>query len=143
MEDQLRKYDLEPRTLGSSDYPKEYPLKEVLVIARHCSGGVILGFEQFRATAGQWLKGKPKKLVGALSVPTPWNNLEAGILFGLRLPLLIFKEKEIEGGVFDRGVTEVFVHRMPVSGVPVGKQKGLREVFLSWQGSVRERYYRF
>ena len=142
VEDQLRRYDLEARSLGSSDYPKEYPLKEVLVIARQCSGGVILGFEQFRATKGQWLKAKTKAISKPVPFPTSWNNLEAGILFGLRLPLLIFKEKEIAGGVFDTGVTDVYVHNMPKPGMPVSQQKGLREVFLSWQGSVRERYYR-
>src|SRR5207302_5783912 len=50
---------------------------------------------------------------GQVSMPTPWNHLEAGILFGLRLPLLIFREKEIEGGVVDRGVSDVFIHDMP------------------------------
>ena len=45
---QLDDNDLEPRALGRSDYPTELPLREVLLIARHCSGGIILGFEQFR-----------------------------------------------------------------------------------------------
>jgi hypothetical protein len=135
--------DLEPRSLGSSDYPKEYPLKEVLVIARQCSGGVILGFEQFRATEGSWMKASSAPISKPLPFPTPWNNLEAGILFGLRLPLLIFKEQDIEGGVFDYGVTDVFVHKMPLPGMPPKKQAGLKDVFLSWQTNVREKYYRF
>jgi hypothetical protein len=143
IEDQLRRLDLEPRSLGSSDYPKEYPLKEVLVIARQCSGGVILGFEQFRATKGLWVRAKSKAISQPIPFPTPWNNLEAGILFGLRLPLLIFKEKDIEGGVFDNGVTDVFVHKMPLPGTAASKQKGLREVFLSWQTNVRGKYYQF
>jgi hypothetical protein len=49
---QLDDNDLEPRALGRSDYPTELPLREVLLIARHCSGGIILGFEQFRAVSG-------------------------------------------------------------------------------------------
>ena len=48
----LEELQLEPRALGVSDYPKDVPLKEVYAIARHCHGGVVLGFEQFRATAG-------------------------------------------------------------------------------------------
>jgi hypothetical protein len=44
---QLDDNDLEPRALGASDYRTELPLREVLLIARHCSGGIILGFEQF------------------------------------------------------------------------------------------------
>ena len=92
----------EPRALGRSDYPKDFPLREVLIIARHCSGGIILGFEQFRATAGQFKPGtNGEKLIAPgtiVSFPTPWNQLEAGILFGLRLPLLIFREASISGG---------------------------------------------
>lgn len=45
--------------------------------------------------------------------PSPWNHLESGILFGLHLPLLVFAEEGVSGGVFDRGVTDVFIHRMP------------------------------
>jgi hypothetical protein len=142
VEDQLRKLGLEPRSLGSSDYPKEYPLKEVLVIARQCSGGVILGFEQFRATRGSWKKAKSKVITKPVPFPSPWNNLEAGILFGLRLPLLIFKEENIEGGVFDHGVTDVFVHKMPPPGITLFRQAGLADVFLSWQTNVRKKYYK-
>jgi hypothetical protein len=32
---------------------------------------------------------------------TPWNQLEAGVLYALGLPLLVFREAGIEGGVFD------------------------------------------
>src|SRR6266480_7549298 len=56
---QLDDNDLEPRALGRSDYPTELPLREVLLIARHCSGGIILGFEQFRADSGM-LKQEPR-----------------------------------------------------------------------------------
>jgi hypothetical protein len=56
---QLDDNDLEPRALGRSDYPTELPLREVLLIARHCSGGVILGFEQCRADSGVLKPGTP------------------------------------------------------------------------------------
>jgi hypothetical protein len=113
----LKELNLEPRALGRSDYPSELPLREVMVIARHCAGGIILGYEQFHATSGTWKRGlgtkdgermlKPKETE---SFPTPWNQLEAGILFGLGIPLLIFRDAGITGGVFDVGVTDVFIH---------------------------------
>jgi hypothetical protein len=88
----LKKYRLEARDLGRSDYPTELPLREVLVIARHCAGGVILGFEQYRSLQGINKPGTVHQdyRESNTSFPTPWNQLEAGILFGLRLPLLIF-----------------------------------------------------
>jgi hypothetical protein len=136
---QLGKYKLTPRSLGRSDYPTELPLREVLVIAKHCAGGVILGFEQFRSLDGVSKPGtaEEKRVRSATSFPTPWNNLEAGILFGLGLPLLIFRDSEISGGIFDTGVTDVFIHPMPT----IGKSDGLNDVFLKWQSNVRQRYY--
>ena len=136
---------LEPRALGRSDYPKDVPLKEVYAIARHCHGGLILGFEQFRATSGVWRAGtKEEKKVtpaGAVAFPTPWNQLEAGILFGLKLPLLIFREAEVYGGVFDIGTTEVFVHKMPPPRPSAKKRDELKEVFLKWHAAVSRVYY--
>jgi len=136
---------LEPRALGRSDYPKDVPLKEVLAIAKHCHGGVILGFEQFRATAGAWKPGtKEERKVSRsnpASFPTPWNQLEAGILFGLKLPLLIFREAEVYGGVFDLGTTEVFLHQMPPAQPSQKKHDELKEVFLKWHAAVSRVYY--
>jgi len=142
----LDEFNLELRALGRSDYPSELPLREVLVIARHCAGGLILGFEQFQATSGTWkrgVKGGEKKVSAKdpVSFPTPWNHLEAGILFGLGLPLLIFREESISGGVFDYGVTDVFIHRMPAATISAKDRASLKEVFLKWHGKVSTRYY--
>jgi hypothetical protein len=144
----LEEHNLEPRALGRSDYPSEFPLREILVIAKHCAGGLILGFEQFQATSGIWKKGigkskGEKKLMKnqVEGFPTPWNQLEAGILFGLDLPLLIFKEPHITGGVFDHGVTDVFVHTMPKGLSSKSEQESLKEVFLKWHGKVSTKYY--
>lgn len=144
---ELARLQLEPRALGRSDYPSDFPLREVLVIAKHCSGGIILGFRQFTATAGVWKggtkeqrrlrRGKPEHF------PTPWNHLEAGILFGLQLPLLIFREDPMRGGVFDEGVTDVFIHSMPPGDLKGANLVAFREVLLKWSARVREHYYRF
>ncbi|HLG15910.1 MAG TPA: hypothetical protein VJH03_15600 [Blastocatellia bacterium] len=141
----LEDLKLEPRALGRSDYPKDVPLKEVYVIAKHCHGGVILGFEQLRATAGKWKRGTKEQArvpkSKPVSLPSPWNQLEAGILFGLNLPLLIFRESEVYGGVFDVGTTEVFVHAMPPPRITAAKKDELKEVFLKWHGDVSSHYY--
>lgn len=141
---ELSKVSLESRALGRSDYPTELPLREVYLLAKHCSGGVILGFEQFRAEIGKWKVGTKEEKDAKLttSFPTPWNQLEAGILYSLNLPLLVFKEESISGGVFDNGVTDVFVHRMPTGKMTKEKKQALTAVFQKWQASVRTHYYR-
>jgi len=141
--DRLDRLGLEPRAIGRSDYPTMSPLREVLVLARHCSGGVILGFEQYRGLSGVSKPGSSDESVEDASrpFPTPWNQLEAGILFGQRLPLLIFRENGIQGGVFDPGVTDVFVHPMPSASGRSAATDALDSVFLKWQAEVRHHYY--
>jgi hypothetical protein len=104
---------------------------------------VILGFEQFQVQAGISKRGTPeeKAVRSPIPFPTPWNHLEAGILFGLQLPLLVFVEEGIAGGVFDRGVTDVFIHRMPGPTMSTAAKKALSGVFQKWQASVRSHYY--
>jgi hypothetical protein len=140
---QLKRFNLEPRALGRSDYPTELPLREVLLLARHCSGGVVLGFEQYRSLKGIRKPGTAQEQTSnaALPEPTPWNHLEAGILYGQGLPLLIFRESGIEGGVFDPGVTDVFIHPMPSAADDTGRKTALGDVFLKWQADVRRHYY--
>ena len=41
---ELGHHGIEARTLGQTDYPTSFPLREVLTLAKHCSGGLILGF---------------------------------------------------------------------------------------------------
>ena len=143
---ELARLQLEPRALGRSDYPSDCPLREVVVIAKHCSGGIILGFRQFTTTTGMWKPGtreqRPVKRGKPEAFPSPWNHLEAGILFGLQLPLLIFREEPIRGGVFDDGVTDVFIHSMPRADIAESSLEGFREVLLKWSSRVREHYYR-
>jgi len=135
---------LEPHAIGRSDYPTDLPMREVYVMATHCSGGLILGFEQFFAEEGVYKRDtlEAKTVKDGIVYPTPWNQLEAGILFGLGLPLLVFRESGIKGGIFDPGVTDVFVNQMPQRNIDANKRDELRDVFLKWQSKVREHYYR-
>ncbi|MBB5341458.1 hypothetical protein [Tunturiibacter gelidoferens] len=137
------RYKLEWRALGRSDYPNDLPLKEVLRMVRHCSGGIILGFEQFRADKGEFKPGSAnaKTTDSPVRFPTPWNQLEAGILFSHQVPLIIFREIGVTGGVFDIGTSEVFIHQMPTSLTSAQALDDLDSVFQNWVGRVRSHYY--
>jgi hypothetical protein len=130
---------LEPRTVGRTDYPVSFPLKAVLAIARRCSGGLVLGFEQLRVTKGVR---KPETVeetaLSELPLATPWNQLEAGILFGLRLPMLVFRERGIDGGIFDPGASGTYVHPMPS---PTSDLESLQALILQWRSAVQTHYY--
>jgi len=138
----LDELGLERRALGKSDYPSDLPVTEVMQIARRCSGGIILGFAQFIARAGVSKPATPhERQAQDVPFPTPWNHLEAGILFSLRLPILVFKEPGISGGVFDHGVSDVFIHDMPNAKDLTNPDHSVREVLLKWQARVRVHYY--
>jgi len=143
--DFLNEYNMEARALGRSDYPKDYPLKEIYVLAKHCAGGIILGFEQTYFKTGVSKRGTTKETIikNPISLPTPWNHIESGILFSLKLPLLIFKEPNIIGGVFDPGATDIFIHNMPTIPLDNAASNELKQVFLKWQGEVIKKYYEY
>ena len=142
--EEIDRFGLELRALGRSDYPTDLPLREVYIISKHCAGGIILGFEQFEANSGTWKRGtnEESNIVNPVKFPTPWNHLEAGILYSLGLPLLVFKEDGLSGGIFDHGVIDVFVHKMPTSNMVAEDKKAMSDIFLKWQSKVREFYYR-
>ena len=141
----LNDLNMEARALGRSDYPKDYPLKEVYILAKHCAGGVVLGFEQIYVEAGKMKRGtlREKTIIAPISIPTPWNQIEAGILFGLKLPLIVLKEANVTGGILDTGSSELFVHTFPEGDIDDDKYTELKQIFLKWSGAVYETYYRY
>ncbi len=138
----LDSLQLEPRTLGRSDYSTSTPVNEVLAIARHCSGGIVLGFQQYYApTLTSKVNTPDAQESSAVYLPSPWNHLESGILVALGLPLIVLKENGIGGGVFDAGALDVFVHKLPSFPWDSSTKEGLYGVFLKWQTAVRTLYY--
>jgi hypothetical protein len=141
MHEILRDEGLEDRTLGKSDFATDYPLKEVMLIARHCSGGLILGFNQIQAEQVTYKPGTPKeRSQTAARMPTPWNNLEAGMLYGLQVPLMVFREEGIGGGVFDDGVSDVYVHPLPIGAALEPRKEQIKSAVRIWSSKVRDHY---
>jgi len=77
-----------------------------------------------------------------VAFPTPWNQLEAGILFALDVPLLVFRDHNVSGGIFDNGVTDLFIHSIPKAELTKENQKAFREVIRRWSTKVQDHYYR-
>ena len=137
----LRRRGLEPRTIGTTDYPDRLPLWEARNIIGHSYGGVVLGFEQTRILTGVSKPGTTHEepISSSVPLPTPWNQLEAGIMVQLDLPLLIFRESGVEGGIFDLGVTDAFIHLMPVPGRR--EDRAFKQILDRFTDRVRQRYY--
>jgi hypothetical protein len=138
------------RTLGVSDSSGgTLPLAQVCVIASHCVGGVILGFEQMQVTAGT-LKRRARddryvdvsqRVERPLRFPTSWNHIEAGILFALGKPLLIMCEAGIDDGVFYRGAAGKFIYTLPANAQEMKDQEqDFRQVIKDWRGDAAKTY---
>jgi hypothetical protein len=134
VEKSLKLQRLEPRTVGRSDPALQSPLGEVYQLARRCSGGLILGFRQARTKEATLWPGTSWQVEqpGQSYHPSAWNQLEAGILFSLGVPMLIFAEAGISGGIFDRGVGNLFIHDF-------GSDR-IHNVIHEWSRHVRNHY---
>jgi hypothetical protein len=103
----LRGLELNPRTLGTTDYPSRAPLDEVIDLMKKCRGAVILGIPQITITAGTI---KDQALENPLQLPTEWNHIEAGLAYSQGLPLLVIHHQGVRRGIFDRGATPTFLY---------------------------------
>lgn len=135
--------DLEWRSVGQTDYPSSFPLREVLTLVKHCAGRVVLGFCQFETNRGVSKQGtvQEKILKHRVASPRAWNNLEAGILFAMSKPLLVFRADAIEGGIFDDDVSDVFIQQMPTGNLRGKQRKAFREVMQKFASEVHAHYY--
>jgi hypothetical protein len=115
LETALRVRGLKIRSLGTTDYSNKAPLAAVRELLNDCEGVIILGLKQVFVKDCIEKDGTPKRREGRLFfLPTAWNHLEGGIAFSLNIPLLIISEG-VEGGIFDQGVTDRFIHHINLS----------------------------
>ena len=140
----LEEEGLEHRSLGKSDFATDYPLKEIMLIARHCSGGLILGFNQISAKEVTYKPDTPKSRPAQdARMPTPWNNLEAGMLFALHLELMVLREDGVGGGIFDDGVSDAYVHPLPIGAALEPRKEQIKSAIRIWSSRVRDHYRRW
>jgi hypothetical protein len=117
LEEVIKTRGLEISSLGSKQYSNKAPLLGVHELMNDCEGVVILGLKQIIVQQCIEKEGTDKedRERKGFFLPTPWNHLEAGIASALNLPLLIIREKGVEGGIFDAGVTDKFIHQIDLS----------------------------
>jgi len=142
----LEDMNLEPRTVGQSDYPSGSPLTEIIVLAKHCAGGVILGFSEYRIESGFRMSRSheddvEEKLADGHRWSTPWNQIEGGICAGIGLPYVIFKEEGIDTGLFDAGASGQFIQMMPTEATWESSKRAIQDVLYTWRTKVQEKYY--
>lgn len=124
---------LNPRTLGASEYPLSAPLDEVLTIINECRGAVVLGFPQIVATAGAI---KDATIQSHLVLGTEWNHIEASLAYARKLPLLIVHHEGVTRGIFDRGVLSGYVYACDFSTTTWCHDRAIDGALATWKARV-------
>jgi len=134
----LRTYDLNPRTLGDSDYPTDSPLDEVIAIMNQCVGVIILGYPQIKIEKGT-LKGENIVSDSPIFLPTEWNHIEAGLAYAKGLPLLVIHHRRISRGIFDKGAISNFLYEVYLTRNDWFSEKSVLGAITNWRGKLLER----
>jgi hypothetical protein len=128
---------LKLRSLGTEDYSNKAPLLAVLQLMSKCDGVIVLGFKQIKVESYIEKEGTDRANKRSnIFLPTAWNHLEAGIAFGLNLPILIIKEKGVEGGIFDQGSTGKFIHQVDFSNDKYLQSEEFLQPFNEWHEEI-------
>jgi hypothetical protein len=130
---------LRARTIGKTDFPNVSPMKAVEQLMRQCSGAVILGFPQTVMYEGVSKPGTSNEAILKNTIlPTPWNHIEASMAFMLDLPLLVIRDRGLEGGIFDVGTTGNFIHTFPLNTQEWLGNQSFLQPFNEWHREVVE-----
>ncbi len=97
VENLLHEHGLRTRTVGRTDFSTGKPLKKILDVMKQCSGTVVIAFERFHFERGIELKGGEREsAITNVSLPTVWNQVEAGMAYVLGQPLLAIAESHLK-----------------------------------------------
>lgn len=130
----LETHDINTRTLGSTDYPTESPLDEVIAIMDECRAVIILGYPQIYVT-----KGTIKEEESAdFPLPTEWNHIEATLAYIKKMPLLIIHHKGISRGIFEHGAISKFIYEKDLSKTNWFLSDDIKGALKKWKSSIKE-----
>jgi uncharacterized protein YjbI with pentapeptide repeats len=136
----LEEQDMVCEALERSEYPKFGTLAEVRRLMGGCAGAVIFGFVQLRVLYGVWRSGTAEETrVKDVQLPTPWNQIEAGMAATYGLPVLVVCQPGVDSGIFDFDDLDdsdrIYRVELPVDD----SFHSFQDCFANWCVAVRER----
>jgi hypothetical protein len=128
----LESEDLVSRRLGATDYSMEAPLQAIIRIMDECRGLIVLGYPQIEifqhVRRSDDIRQDPTFLFA-----TPWNQIEAALGYGAKLPVLVVAHPGIRGGIFDHGVTGQYVLGIDLSAKDWHLGRDFQQVYSEWR----------
>lgn len=107
--DNLNLIQLNPRTIGQSDFPNGSPLDEIIKLMKNCKGTIVLGIPQIEMKSGS-VKGQTIR--DSISLATEWNHIEMALAYSMKHQILIIHDKGVQRGIFDKGTCNVFLYEV-------------------------------
>lgn len=132
----LKEYDLRPRTVGRTDFTTGKPLKKILNVMKNCSGTIVIAFERFHYEGGVELRGgMEESTLTDVSLPTVWNQVEAGMAYALGHPLLAIAESHLRTeGLLEDGY-DWFISHVELTPASLNSAEFI-PTFERWVGNV-------
>lgn len=137
--------ELQPRTLGVTDYDIDAPLTAIRRLMLESNGLVTIAFRRSLIKKGT---GKPASDIGEneydLSdkwLTSPYCQIEPAMAFQLGLPVLVLRENGvIAEGILEKGVLGVYMPEFDLSCDldAYFKSKQWVQVIQKWEGYVRK-----
>ena len=124
-----------PRRLGKSDYSLKSPLVAVMKLMEQCKGAIILGYPHHEVLYSLTKGGEVINEHGIL-LPTPWNQIEGTLAYKNGIPVLVIAQEEVEGELFDYGVTGEFVHKSDLRSDKWFKSVEFLGIFQDWKKQI-------
>lgn len=140
----LQGREIQPRTLGVTDYDMDAPLTAIRRLMLESNGLVTIAFKRSLIKDGV---GKPQSDIGETEydlsgkwLTSPYCQIEPSMAFQLGLPVLILREKGvIAEGILEKGVLGVYMPEFDLSGNldDYFKSREWVQIIQQWEGCVR------
>ena len=136
IENFLMENGLQSCTVERSDFSSGKPLETILQVMRGCSGTVVVAFERLHINSGFEFPGHPNAItLKEVSLPTVWNQIEAGMAYTLSHPLLAIAESQLRGeGLLEEGY-DWFVKWTDLTAQSLEHPDFLK-TFMTWKSNV-------
>jgi len=141
----LKERDMQPRTLGVTDYDMDAPLTAIRKLMLESYGLITIAFKRNLIKDGI---GKPHSDIGEKEydlsgkwLTSPYCQIEPSMAFQLGLPILILKEKGvIAEGILEKGVMGLYMPEFDLNSSLDNYFKSGEwiQIIQKWEGRVRK-----
>lgn len=100
----LKTVELSPRIMNENEWSHEQPLRAIKNVMKECCGAVVIAFTRTNFPSGTEIRKDESRKLTNISLPTPWNHIEASMAYAYDMPLLVIAENGLKSeGLIEDG----------------------------------------